>query len=47
MIDYRKFLLTSAALFAATAAHAQDAPAVAAPNGYEDSISVGDLRRIS
>lgn len=26
MIDYRKFLLTSAALFAATAAHAQDAP---------------------
>jgi len=26
MIDYRKFLLTSAALLAATAAHAQDAP---------------------
>ena len=40
MIDYRKFLLTSAALFAAAAAHAQDAPAV--PAADDNSIVVAD-----
>lgn len=54
MIDYRKFLLTSAALLAATAAHAQDAPAAAAPQAApaddcqttNDCDIVGDFVRL-